>query len=125
MARPKHLDTSGLKPWKPGQSGNPNGRPKKNPVTEALKVFLDQPVPVKYIRQMKRKGLTLEPNATWRDVIGYAQLIEASKGNTKAFIAIADRIEGKPKQKIEIDGQPSGIDITVKHIKPDGQRGQD
>jgi hypothetical protein len=31
--------------WKPGQSGNPGGRPKKKPVTDYLIDQLDQPIP--------------------------------------------------------------------------------
>jgi len=29
-------DTSGLKPWKPGETGNPKGRPKRPDMNEAL-----------------------------------------------------------------------------------------
>jgi hypothetical protein len=31
-------------PWEPGQSGNPGGRAKTKPITDALKAELDQPV---------------------------------------------------------------------------------
>ena len=32
-----------LTPWKPGQSGNPGGRPKKKPLTEALEKIYSDP----------------------------------------------------------------------------------
>ena len=69
--------------WKPGQSGNPSGRPKKKPVTEMLeKIFEEHPEEIE------------------------AQIIKVFKGKSgmaKVMLlnAAADRIEGKVSQPIE------------------------
>jgi hypothetical protein len=108
-----------LKPWKPGQSGNPSGRPKKLPITDAVQALTNLPLstlPTKILNKLKRAGF--KPTDTFGVAIGHAQFLEALKGNTKAFLAIADRIEGKPTQKVELSGNVSGIDVTIRHVKP-------
>lgn len=69
-------------PWKPGESGNPSGRPKSKPITDA------------YNRALSRKEC---------DLIAKAMLRQAKKGNVKATVEMTDRTEGKlqpdePKQ---------------------------
>jgi hypothetical protein len=68
-------------------SGNPAGRPKYRTLSESLRAFLDEPID-------KRKG-----SPTLAEEIATAILKKARKGNIRAFIAIADRTEGKPEQR--------------------------
>ena len=71
-----------LRPFKPGQSGNPNGKPKKR-MTEALLKKL----------VLKRANDLAE-----------ALLREAQAGNVAAWKEAADRTEGRVAEKIEISG---------------------
>jgi Family of unknown function (DUF5681) len=79
-----------LKPWKPGQSGNPGGRPKKQPLTDELTQLLEQDAP-------NAQG------KSWALVIAEALLKKARSGDVRAFSVLANRIEGKPHQSIAVD----------------------
>lgn len=79
-----------LKPWPKGVSGNPGGRPKKQPITEAYLAVAGRGVPG------NRRGLT------YAQVAAERQFRAALKGSTLAIREIADRIEGKPRQSIDM-----------------------
>lgn len=73
-----------LRHWKPGQSGNPGGRPKKKPLTELYEQLLSDDVTVKTIRTAILKNI---------------------KSGKTAFVPLlremADRVEGKVTQPID------------------------
>lgn len=75
-----------IKPFqfKPGKSGNPGGRPKKTPLTEAL------------------QRIVQDPQAA--DKLAKSIVKEANKGNHKAFKEIADRVEGKVANRVAFTG---------------------
>jgi uncharacterized protein DUF5681 len=77
--------------FKPGQSGNPAGRPKSRPLSEAYRALLSQP-------------LKDDPTRTVADVVAAAMVQNAFAGDVAAAKELADRTEGKAKQ---------GIDLTV------------
>lgn len=79
-----------LKPWKPGVSGNPGGRPKTKPITSELVRLLQEKAP-------KGRG------QTWATAIAQALLGKARKGDVRAIAELANRVEGKPFQAIEVD----------------------
>jgi hypothetical protein len=75
-----------LKPWQPGQSGNPSGRPKKKPITEMYERILANPEHLAAIEAATVKAL--------------------QKGNMAMVLQlreVTDRIEGKVTQPIEAD----------------------
>ena len=79
-----------LKPFQKGTSGNPNGRPKVITLSEALR------------QQLVQKA----PGADEREyVTEIARVLcdEAVKGNIMAIREIFDRLEGKPRQAIDVD----------------------
>ena len=83
--------------WKPGQSGNPKGRPKGiKYMSELLREQLDQ-VP---------ETIDGKPNTkTWRDLICDSILRAAVKGNQPAITKeLLDRIEGKVKDTHQVEG---------------------
>lgn len=83
------------KPFKKGQSGNPNGRPRgRQNNTTILKKYLKTILKTKDLT-----GADIEVPA-W-DVMNMKMIAEAMSGNTTAYNAIIDRIEGKPKQSID------------------------
>jgi hypothetical protein len=78
-------------PWVAGQSGNPVGRPPdKYSIRSILKRIGNQTVETS-VGKMRKAELM------WTAIYN-----EAIKGDVKAAIAIADRLEGKPNQSIEI-----------------------
>lgn len=72
--------------FKPGQSGNPGGRPKKKPITDLYDEILGDPVEMAKIRKSVVKALV--------------------KGNMAMVLQLremTDRVEGKVTQPIEAD----------------------
>ena len=76
--------------FKPGESGNPEGRPKLTLLSEALREQLAHVLP----------GVD---DRTVAEHIARSMISEALKGNVMAAREIADRTEGKPKQALDID----------------------
>src|SRR5205823_3686733 len=97
----------------PGQSGNPGGRPKKNPITECYRAHLEEPLP-----HALRISLKLPKGTTWTDALTMAQLLLAIKGNTQAAKEITDRVEGKVAQQVEVANSedPSPSVLTPEQI---------
>ena len=89
-------NTAGLRPpWKPGESGNLSGRPKRKPLTDAYAALLDKPIPPDMARQLK-----LDESTTYAQVIAMSLVREAVKGKVQAAAEVADRVEGKITQPI-------------------------
>ncbi len=65
--------------WKPGQSGNPGGRPKWKPVTAALQHLVD---------------------ANVANALASKLIVDAGKGNVSAMSLLMDRLEGKVPQTV-------------------------
>lgn len=74
--------------WKPGQSGNPGGRPKTAHLAQAYREALE--------------SLDPKTQRSVAEVIAMAIIRRALKGDVKAAQEIADRTEGKARQAIEI-----------------------
>ena len=86
-----------LRPWRPGQSGNPGGRPKRDLAAEIARAIFEQD----------------------SESITRAFAAELKKGNAKVFAALADRAYGKPRQQIEQmgeDGGPIQTSIVVQFV---------
>ena len=92
-------------PWKPGESGNPGGRPKRKPLTDAYAAILAQPVPAEVARK-----LNVDSSTTYAEIIAMALVREAVKGNVQAASQLADRVEGRAMERMQLDvrGDPLG-----------------
>ena len=78
------------KAWKPGQSGNPKGRPKKG-FTIADRI----------------RGIVSDDD--WRDIIEVT-IIQAKSGDKDARAFLVDRTDGKPTQtQINIERDPDEV----------------
>jgi hypothetical protein len=77
--------------WKPGQSGNPTGRPKSVTLSEACRKSLASPVP-------------RDPQGrTYAEVIADKMVAAAARGSINAAKELADRTEGRPRQALDVD----------------------
>lgn len=94
-------------PWKPGESGNPGGRPRKEIVTARLERFAEQLVP-----EDMRKLMKLKAGARWADawvvVMNRAVITGARQSQIAAFREMLDRIEGKSVARVEVAGEGGG-----------------
>lgn len=111
----KPPNTSGLRPWPKGVSGNPAGRPKSMTLSEAYRHRLEELVPN-------------DPEGrNWGELIADRIIARALKGQVAAASEIADRTEGKPAQFMELkNASPilgSGPIFNVNFISP--KKGQD
>jgi hypothetical protein len=130
-------NTSGLKPpFKKGESGNPEGRPKSR-VPDALKIVLGKKKAKKFyqlneieVNEWEAAVLTMTANelkvlASWEDANSYAKglaisiLFDMKSGNTKTLDKLRERQYGKAVQKVELTGangsplNPEPITIEV------------
>lgn len=78
-------------PWKPGQSGNPNGRIGDKPWREALRRAL--------ARAAGKNGGVAEG----LDSIAAAVVTLAQQGDMNAIKEIADRLDGKAAQSVDVN----------------------
>lgn len=91
-----------LKPFKPGQSGNPKGRPKKIP---AIDVLLAE------VLGEEKEGKSAA------QAILIALRAKATKGDVRAAEVLLDRAYGKAKQEIKHEGLPDPV-ISVSIARP-------
>ncbi len=97
-ASPKLLGGITGKGFMPGQSGNPSGRPKRKPLTDAYAALLDKPIPPDMARQLK-----LDESTTYAQVIAMSLVREAVKGKVQAAAEVADRVEGRVMERVQVD----------------------
>ena len=91
--------TAGLRPpWKPGQSGNPGGRPKRKVLTDAYTALLDQNIPPDLARKLQ-----ISESSTYAEVIAMALVREAVKGKVNAAAELADRAEGRVMERVQVN----------------------
>lgn len=95
--------------WKPGQTGNPKGRPRgsrNRPMSDRADSFIEIPFPNKLKKLIEEKvGLTLPKGFTWGDaIIMRLCLSGAIEGDTSAARELREAIEGKARTRIELAG---------------------
>jgi hypothetical protein len=101
-------------PWKPGESGNPKGKPKgaksfKTILTELMEIQLKDP---KLLNSFKKKFpelIDLKKGKTPKELIMIRLMAEAMGGNMQATKELLERFDGKVTDKTEISG---GIQIV-------------
>lgn len=90
--------------FKPGQSGNPAGRPKGVTLSEEYRKLLATKCP------FDKQG------RTWAAIIAERVLAAAVKGNIPAAKEVEDRVNGKALQSIELN-VPNEIPVEVDFSK--------
>jgi hypothetical protein len=89
VSEQKPNKNANLKPWKPGQSGNPAGRPSWKLLTDHLRADMNHKVPLQVSDTLK-----IPKGSTWGAAIARRLCIEASAGNVAAAALIFSRVEG-------------------------------
>ena len=58
--------------------------------------------------------MKLPEGATWADAVAVGQIRSAAKGNTQAAKEIADRLEGKVAQQVELENtEDKGVPVEL------------
>ena len=83
-----------MPPWKPGETGNPAGRPRSRPITAAIKDLLD-----------KNDGEAIKALAA----VG---LKNALKGDFRYFKELAERIDGKVLTELDLTSGGEAMGVT-------------
>ena len=122
MARGQHQNSlANLKPIEPGEVRNPLGINRKRPWKDRYFERSEAPLPEILRRQFNEKlGMeVLPPGSTWADAGTLRQHMDAMmEGGTKAAKEIADRIEGKPPQRMAIQGtERKEVTLEVIYVK--------
>jgi hypothetical protein len=100
------------RPFQPGQSGNPNGRPKSKPFRKALSEALK----------------ASDDDSEILKAVALALVAKAKEGDVQAIKEIADRMDGKVAQAI-IGGDEDDPSVKVLHkierviVSPSNQDG--
>jgi len=98
-----------LTPYPKGVSGNPAGKPKGTEHSKTrLRRLLD-------LVQKKRNPITGEEEEfTVLEMMDMQMIAKALKGDQRAYEAVVDRLEGKPKQTTDITADIKGnVQITI------------
>jgi len=108
------IDNLKGKGWKPGESGNPNGRPKKGEAWADVANELLNSKEIDITMKMadgKVKRLSLESDKSFRHAVIVGMIKEAMNGNVQAAKELADRTEGKSKERREVTNKVEPIKI--------------
>lgn len=97
--------------YKPGQSGNPKGRPPGPSRGAILAKWLAAPT------QFKHPETKEEVEGTVEDRIALGLIGKAMKGDPTAYALIMDSIHGKLGQKVELESA-EGLSFTFNYVAP-------
>jgi hypothetical protein len=91
------------RPFPKGTSGNPGGRPKKRLIDEVLEELL------------------LRDDSAVAQTVAAALLKKAKRGDVKAIQLLAERVQGKPRQAVQLTGAYGGPielrDVTREQVR--------
>lgn len=98
-----------LTPFPKGNNANPTGRPKgvQNSKTRLLRLL-------ELVQKRKNPITGDEEEFTVLELMDMQMISKALKGDQKAYEAVVDRLEGKPKQTTDITADIKGnVQITI------------
>lgn len=102
------------KPFKKGQSGNPNGRPKgvRNFKTVIEEIFA---LPIDTLEEeLKLKILGLNPKIkTIEDAFNARLVVDALEGDSYSKKEILERMHGKVTDKLDANVNTTNIELTI------------
>jgi len=100
--------------FKPGQSGNPGGRPRRKPISERYEYLAEVP-----LLEDVRLLLQLGPGSTYADAAAIQQFRAAIKGDTSAMREIRESIEGKATIRVADEDAPDEmrLHLTIPKVR--------
>ncbi len=104
------------KPWKPGESGNPNGRPtgSKNGLRSHLQRILSKQVNPNIIKELKKSGINLE-SKEYAEALTMVLINKALlEGDTRAHKIIWDQTELQLPKALKVDYEGPRFIIMTK-----------
>src|SRR5882757_6065559 len=105
-------------PWRKGEpSPNPSGRPKRLPISDTYALFAPEPIPESIRKAMKRRGIPIEPGATFADALVLQMWVKAMAGDPKAAKEIRESIEGKAAQRPADPGDKDPVEFRVVYTR--------
>src|SRR5258708_2697492 len=117
MAHPNSLRN--LRPaWKPGQAPNPQGINKKRPFSDSYAMLGETQAPIELIQKVNKEfgKPVLAENCSWCELVtARAYLSVFLRGDTNMLREIADRVEGKAPQRLDL-GIPPRTEVTFKLV---------
>jgi len=100
--------------WKPGQSGNKNGRPKglltSNDIKDLISKFANKTIP-------ELQEIVADPKSKVIDVAVASSLIKASLADRDIFDFVLNRSIGKVKEEIDVHSHSHRVLPTVEEAK--------
>lgn len=85
-----------LRPFPPGRSGNPKGRPKKAVLTQELERILGKKVPEDMLSKFPEHiRETLGKRPKFASLFAYGMITAGLRGNVGAFSRVIDRVDGR------------------------------
>lgn len=117
------ISLANLNRFKPGVSGNPNGRPVgvKNGLRARFRQVLASDAPKDIIAVLEAKGVDLQ-NRDHAEVITHVTTREAMKGNLSAVKLLIEQTEDAIPKAVNLmgaDGGPIEMEWTVRIVDPD------
>ena len=101
-------------PWRKGEgSPNPSGRPKRLPISDTYALFAREPIPESVRKAMRKRGVNLEPGATFAEAVCLQMLMKAMAGDPKAAKEIRESVEGKAAQRSADPGDKEPVILEV------------
>lgn len=88
-------------------------RRKKRDLKNILTALFENDAPEEMTKKLKEIYPNLEVK-TIEDVLNLSMIDNAAKGNVQAYNSLYDRLDGKPRQNIGLDGGEDGKPITSK-----------
>jgi Family of unknown function (DUF5681) len=108
---PSEKELANLKPFQPGQSGNPSGRPKGTTImTDA------------YFRALSKKIANDKEGRTYADAVAEKLMALMLKGDVRCASEVTDRLQGKAPQALALGGDGSGVPIEIAGMTPEEKR---
>jgi hypothetical protein len=102
--------------WKKGESGNPDGRPKGSLSAKTIiKKWLE--LEDDWVNPVTKEKVKM----TQYDIIALQQIAKARRGDTKAFDSVLDRVEGKPKQEIDVNQDITWEEVRT-YVEPENKK---
>src|SRR5690348_8860396 len=96
-----------LRNWKPGQSGNPSGRP-KSVIAGHITALTGRRLTKSELQLFKKMKIDIPATATFGEAMAIALFRHAFSGKIDAAREIGDRVDGKVRAQVEVTGEAGG-----------------